>query len=163
MTLRLVLVSLVAGLGISLPGWPILEGWVASTQKWMNARLAEMDYRPSDEKNYVVIHDLLKVEMERARTARHENRAAKSQSQPVVARSATSEAVDLATIEKTTWAQAEPLLSVARTIVGIIGDAYLSTAYVDDRGSYLPSVDGTRVGRAMRRLIDSAKKGQSCR
>src|SRR5262245_6409432 len=40
MTLRLVLVSLVAALGISLPGGPVIENWVASTQNWMNARFA---------------------------------------------------------------------------------------------------------------------------
>lgn len=85
MTLRLVLVSLVAGLGISLPGWPMLEGWVASSQKWMNARLAEWDDRQSDEQNYVVIHDLLKVEMERARMSRLAKRTASHRSSPVVA------------------------------------------------------------------------------
>lgn len=85
MTLRLVLVSLVAGLGISLPGWPVLEGWVASSQKWMNARLAEWDDRRSDEQDYVVIHDLLKVEMERARMARLTRRLATYQDMPVAA------------------------------------------------------------------------------
>lgn len=71
------------------------------------------------------------------------------------------EAIELTEIEKTTWGQAEPLLSIARTTVGIIGDAYLSTAYVDDKGSYLPSIDGARVGSAMGRLIDAAKKGSA--
>ncbi len=75
MTLRLVLVSLVAGLGIGIPSWPNIEGWVASTQQWMNARLADMDVRHSDENNYVVIHDLLTVEMERAQAARAQKRA----------------------------------------------------------------------------------------
>ncbi|WP_165247826.1 hypothetical protein [Paludisphaera soli] len=70
MTLRLVLVSLVAGLGLGLPAWPKIEGWVDSTQKWMNARLAEIDVRRGEEKQYVVIHDLLAAEMERARAAR---------------------------------------------------------------------------------------------
>ncbi|AMV36732.1 hypothetical protein [Planctomyces sp. SH-PL62] len=70
MTLRLVLVSLVAGLGLGLPAWPKIEGWVDTTQKWMNARLAEMDVRRGEEKQYVVIHDLLAAEMERARAAR---------------------------------------------------------------------------------------------
>lgn len=91
MTLRLVLVSLVAGLGISVPGWPMLEGWVASSQKWMNARLAEWDDRQSDEQNYVVIHDLLKVEMERARTARLAKQAANHRPLAVAAAPAASE------------------------------------------------------------------------
>jgi hypothetical protein len=85
MTLRLVLVSLVAGLGISAPGWPTLEGWVASSQKWVNTRLAEMDYRRSDEAKYVVIHDLLKVEMDRARAAREASRVAKKPAQTQLA------------------------------------------------------------------------------
>lgn len=39
------------------------------------------------------------------------------------------EDIDLATIEKTTWEQAEMLLVLCRYIVGIIGDAYLNIPY----------------------------------
>jgi hypothetical protein len=73
------------------------------------------------------------------------------------------EAIDLAKIEKTTWGEAETLLQIARTTVGIIGDAYLSTAFVDDKGSYLQSIDGARVGSALGRLIDAARKGLASR
>ncbi|MDG3006544.1 hypothetical protein [Paludisphaera mucosa] len=75
MTLRLVLVSLVAGLGLGLPAWPTIEGCVAGAQKWMNARLADMDVRRGDETQYVVIHDLLTAEMKRAHAARQARRA----------------------------------------------------------------------------------------
>ncbi|MDR3619827.1 MAG: hypothetical protein P4L85_10800 [Paludisphaera borealis] len=62
----------------------------------MNARLAEMDDRQSGNTHYVVIHDLLKVEMERAHLARQENRVAKALVVPVVAQEATSGAAGLA-------------------------------------------------------------------
>ena len=42
MTLRLVLVSLVAGLGIGIPSPSDIEGWVASSRSWANACLAEL-------------------------------------------------------------------------------------------------------------------------
>ncbi|OJW06062.1 MAG: hypothetical protein BGO49_07380 [Planctomycetales bacterium 71-10] len=74
MTLRLVLISLVAGLGLGLPSWPTIEGWVAGAQKWMNARLAAADDREGE--RHVVIHDLLAAEMERAHAARQARRAA---------------------------------------------------------------------------------------
>ena len=47
MTLRLVLVSLVAALGLTIPGTPVIENWVASTQDWMNTRFADWDSRKS--------------------------------------------------------------------------------------------------------------------
>lgn len=57
MTLRLVLVSLVAALGLTLPGGPMIESWVAATQNWMNARLADWDTRNPQEADYVIISD----------------------------------------------------------------------------------------------------------
>jgi hypothetical protein len=45
MTLRLVLVSLVAAMGLTIPSRPVIESWVASTQNWMNARFADWDIR----------------------------------------------------------------------------------------------------------------------
>jgi hypothetical protein len=74
MTLRLVLISLVAGLGLGLPSWPTIEGWVAGAQKWMNVRLAAVDNRAGE--RHVVIHDLLAAEMQRAHAAREAHRAA---------------------------------------------------------------------------------------
>lgn len=68
------------------------------------------------------------------------------------------EDIDIETIEKTTWEEAEKLLILPRAVVGIIGDAYLATAYWDYKGCYLGSVDGSRVGRAMQRLIEAASK-----
>jgi hypothetical protein len=68
------------------------------------------------------------------------------------------EDIDLDTIEKTTYEQAEKLLNLPRGIVGILGNAYLATAYWDDEGSYLGSIDGSRVGRSMQRLIKAADK-----
>ena len=68
------------------------------------------------------------------------------------------EDIDLATIEKTTWEEGEKLLVLPRGVVGVIGDAYLSTAYWDNEGNYCGSIDGSRVGRAMQRLIKAADK-----
>jgi hypothetical protein len=57
MTVRLVLVSLVAALGLTIPGGPTIEGWVAATQNWMNARFADWDTRNPQETDYVIISD----------------------------------------------------------------------------------------------------------
>ena len=124
MTLRLVLVSLVVGLGISLPGWPTLEGWVASSQKWMNARLAEWDDRQSEAQNYVVIHDLLKVEMERVRMARLTKRMANHQTSPVVAVPAAFGAPGLATVRT---------ISLERSALAIRNAVALLPLPVEDR------------------------------
>lgn len=42
MTLRLVLVSLVAGLGIGIPSPADIEGWVASSRSWVSVCLSEL-------------------------------------------------------------------------------------------------------------------------
>ncbi|QEH33479.1 hypothetical protein OJF2_19810 [Aquisphaera giovannonii] len=55
MTLRLVLVSLVVALGMTIPGAPMLESWVASTQNWMNARFADWDTRNPHDADYVIV------------------------------------------------------------------------------------------------------------
>ncbi len=68
------------------------------------------------------------------------------------------ENIDIEDIEKTTWENAERLLELPRSVAGIVGDAYLSTAYWDDEGRYMCSTDGSRVGRAMQRLIKAADK-----
>ena len=57
MTLRLVLVSLVAALGLTIPGAPMIESWVASTQNWMNARFADWDTRNPQDADYVIVSD----------------------------------------------------------------------------------------------------------
>lgn len=57
MTLRLVLVSLVAALGLTIPSTPMIESWVASTQNWMNARFADWDTRNPPSADYVVVSD----------------------------------------------------------------------------------------------------------
>ncbi|MGC8643953.1 MAG: hypothetical protein ACP5XB_29190, partial [Isosphaeraceae bacterium] len=57
MTLRLVLVSLVAALGLTIPGAPMIENWVASTQNWMNARFADWDTRNPHVADYVIVSD----------------------------------------------------------------------------------------------------------
>jgi len=134
MTLRLLLVSMVAGLGISAPGWPTLEGWIASSQKWVNTRLAEMDHRRSDEANYVVIHDLLKVEMDRARAAREASRPAK--------RSAQIQAVGTALLANARSIRLEQTSSPARIV-----DADVVTVRRTDspRPTFEPIVVGDRL------------------
>jgi hypothetical protein len=57
MTLRLVLLSLVAALGLTIPGGPLIEHWISSTQTWMNARFADWDTRNPQESDYVIIND----------------------------------------------------------------------------------------------------------
>src|SRR5438045_1570780 len=57
MTLRLVLVSLVAALGLTIPGVPMIESWVASTQNWMNARFADWDTRNPPIADCVIVSD----------------------------------------------------------------------------------------------------------
>lgn len=57
MTLRLVLVSLVAALGLTIPSTPMIESWVASTQNWMNARFADWDTRNPPSADYVIVSD----------------------------------------------------------------------------------------------------------
>src|SRR6516225_3813769 len=62
MTLRLVLVSLVAALGLTLPGVPMIESWVASTQNWMNARFADWDTRDPQTNDFVIVSDFYDAE-----------------------------------------------------------------------------------------------------
>jgi len=62
MTLRLVLVSLVAALGLTIPGAPVIESWVASTQNWMNARFADWDTRNPQTADYVIVSDYYDAE-----------------------------------------------------------------------------------------------------
>ena len=57
MTLRLVLVSLVAAMGLTIPSAPVIESWVASTQNWMNARFADWDTRNPQTPDYVIVSD----------------------------------------------------------------------------------------------------------
>ncbi len=62
MTLRLVLVSLVAALGLTIPGAPVIENWVASTQNWMNARFADWDTRNPQTMDTIIVSDTYDVE-----------------------------------------------------------------------------------------------------
>jgi hypothetical protein len=62
MTLRLVLVSLVAALGLTIPGAPVIENWVASTQNWMNSRFADWDTRNPQTADYVIVSDFYDAE-----------------------------------------------------------------------------------------------------
>lgn len=59
MALRLFLVSVVAGLGLTFPNGRQLDSWWHSAQTWMNARLAELDARVStEESEYIYFTDL---------------------------------------------------------------------------------------------------------
>src|SRR5271165_5394616 len=61
MTLRLVLVSLVAAMGLTVPSAPVIEGWVASTQNWMNAKFADWDTRNPQTADSVIVNDYYDV------------------------------------------------------------------------------------------------------
>src|SRR5437588_301133 len=58
MVLRLILVGLVAGLGLSLPGRSDLDTLGRSAQRWVNVRLAEWDAGTSiEEGSFVLISE----------------------------------------------------------------------------------------------------------
>jgi hypothetical protein len=60
MGLRLILVGMVAGLGLTLPTWTQLSVWRESAQAWVNRRLAEWDARmPADENAFVYVADTI--------------------------------------------------------------------------------------------------------
>ena len=49
MMLRLVLVGMVAGLGVTIPSRPVGHGWLGSAERWANALLADWDsWRPDE-------------------------------------------------------------------------------------------------------------------
>ena len=70
MTLRLVLISLVAAMGLTIPSVPVIESWVASTQNWMNARFADWDTRNPQTADYVIVSDYYDMERLAPRPAR---------------------------------------------------------------------------------------------
>lgn len=58
MVLRLILVSLVAGLGFDMPTRNELDRMARSAETWVNARLADWDSQaPSDHESYVLVAD----------------------------------------------------------------------------------------------------------
>ena len=58
MGVRLILVSVVAGLGLTLPTTKQVTSWKGSAQSWMSARLADYDARmPADEKAFIYVAD----------------------------------------------------------------------------------------------------------
>src|SRR4051812_44494995 len=82
MTLRLVLVSLVAALGLTIPGVPMIESWVASTQNWMNARFADWDTRNPETPDYVIVSDYYDAER---LAPRHDRSSASTETTPPIA------------------------------------------------------------------------------
>src|SRR5271157_2288575 len=49
-------------MGLTVPGAPVIESWVASTQNWMNARFADWDTRNPQTADYVIVSDYYDVE-----------------------------------------------------------------------------------------------------
>src|SRR5271157_2087152 len=49
-------------MGLTVPGAPVIESWVASTQNWMNARFADWDTRNPQTADYVIVSDYSDVE-----------------------------------------------------------------------------------------------------
>jgi hypothetical protein len=71
MMLRLVLVGIVAGLGVTIPSRPIGTGWLGSAERWANSVLADWDtWRPSDSDGrghlVVSVHDCEQCKLARA-------------------------------------------------------------------------------------------------
>lgn len=63
------------------------------------------------------------------------------------------EDIEIEVIAKTTWKKAEALLEYPKDLVGVLGDGYLSTAYMLEDGEYLLSYDAMRVGTGTRRML----------
>lgn len=66
------------------------------------------------------------------------------------------EAIAAESMARTTWGEINPLLEFSKKAVGVIGTAYLSTAYEVDHGEYLLTGDAKRAGRALNRLFKKA-------
>jgi hypothetical protein len=71
MMLRLVLVGIVAGLGVTIPSRPIGTGWFGSAERWASSVLADWDtWRPSDGDGrghlVVSVHDCEQCKLARA-------------------------------------------------------------------------------------------------
>jgi hypothetical protein len=66
------------------------------------------------------------------------------------------EAIAFSELPKSTFAEIDRLVALARTFVGAVGFGYLSTAYADDSGDYLMSSDARRSTVCLRRLLQKA-------
>jgi hypothetical protein len=62
------------------------------------------------------------------------------------------EHIDLESIPKAKWDDADQLVTLGQNLVTALG-AFTSTAYMDDRGDYLLSSDAQRVATSWRRLL----------
>ena len=67
------------------------------------------------------------------------------------------ERVSAEEMPKTQWGKIPPLLDVPKGVIGIIGHAYLKTAYVERDGAYILTSDAEGASRALRRLLNKAK------
>lgn len=67
------------------------------------------------------------------------------------------EAIGSNRLPKTSWKDAQNLLNYAKYFIGIVGWAFLSTAYEVNHGEYLLSRDAKRSAEAMERLFKMAK------
>jgi hypothetical protein len=66
------------------------------------------------------------------------------------------EAIRPEDLPKTTFAQIDELVALARTFVGLVGIGYLNVAYQDDKGHYLMSRDAERSTLCLDRLLQTA-------
>jgi hypothetical protein len=67
-----------------------------------------------------------------------------------------SEAIEEGALLTARWGEIDSLLNTAKLHLGLIGRAYLRTAYMDDSRDYLLTSDAERAGQAMRRLLTKA-------
>lgn len=66
------------------------------------------------------------------------------------------EATSVERLPRATWSEIPPLLDVAKQSLGVIGSAYLSTAYTVDNGTYILTSDAERASYALDRLFRDA-------
>jgi hypothetical protein len=97
MMLRLVLVGIVAGLGVTIPSQPVGHGWLGSAERWANSLLAEWDtWRPDDDEGQRIpatVHECEQCRLARAAIASHERKAAASRSAQLTRSAAAQPAV----------------------------------------------------------------------
>jgi len=123
MTLRLVLVSLVAGLGIGIPNPADIEGWVASSRSWMNACLVEMGLDRTAGDVLALADDLRPLEMERSPVAQATESEASLSADPATLSPPQTTAIDVAASpEQSPLPAFEPIEVDERMYVGLAHD-----------------------------------------
>ena len=114
----------------------------------LNLLLPDMDNDDQNTKNIFIHHKMINLVPD---ISNNETLAALKTLRDK--RIAHPEDISVESLPRPTWGAVEDLLTPAKDIVGIIGDGYLSTAYMLEDGEYLLSTDASRVGRGTKRML----------